>query len=303
MDIYSMDEIFSMGSKDPHMSMIMKGKRTKRPRQPSPASAVFTASSCSSGGDGSGGGGRGGEKMHSKIRSSDESLCSEISTTTEEDEDMANCLILLAQSGRRVMMNDELEKISSRKLKEMTMITTSSTIVGKASIYVYECKTCNRCFPSFQALGGHRTSHKKHKPMMEMEEINPKKLPSKDDHDQEEKAKKILKICPSSLLSLEMAKKNSHGSIINNNKAKVHECSICGAEFTSGQALGGHMRRHRNQASATTSTTESSHDDGGDRPRNVLELDLNFPAPTEEDHHDDSKFQLSLFSSPALVDC
>ncbi|GAA0154618.1 hypothetical protein LIER_23192 [Lithospermum erythrorhizon] len=234
---------------------------------------------------------------------------------------MANCLILLAQSGRRnsksatiqiknniekqevgddEMMN--LEKISSRKLKEMT-ITTSSTIVGKASIYVYECKTCNRCFPSFQALGGHRTSHKKHKPMMEMEEINPKKLPSKDDHDQEEKAKKILKICPSSLLSLEMAKKNSHGSIINKNKAKVHECSICGAEFTSGQALGGHMRRHRNQASATTSTTESSHDDGGDRPRNVLELDLNFPAPPEEDHHDDSKFQLSLFSSPALVDC
>lgn len=25
----------------------------------------------------------------------------------------------------------------------------------------YECKTCSREFPSFQALGGHRTSHKK----------------------------------------------------------------------------------------------------------------------------------------------
>ncbi|KAL1549711.1 zinc finger protein ZAT12-like [Salvia divinorum] len=26
---------------------------------------------------------------------------------------------------------------------------------------VFQCKTCNRQFPSFQALGGHRASHKK----------------------------------------------------------------------------------------------------------------------------------------------
>lgn len=29
---------------------------------------------------------------------------------------------------------------------------------------VFECKTCNRSFSSFQALGGHRASHKKPRP-------------------------------------------------------------------------------------------------------------------------------------------
>lgn len=32
---------------------------------------------------------------------------------------------------------------------------------GRAPERVFVCKTCNRAFPSFQALGGHRASHKK----------------------------------------------------------------------------------------------------------------------------------------------
>ncbi|CAD5163047.1 unnamed protein product [Musa acuminata subsp. malaccensis] len=30
---------------------------------------------------------------------------------------------------------------------------------------VFECKTCSRRFPSFQALGGHRAKHKKPRPV------------------------------------------------------------------------------------------------------------------------------------------
>lgn len=36
---------------------------------------------------------------------------------------------------------------------------------------VFECKTCNRQFPSFQALGGHRASHKKPKLMSQHEDL------------------------------------------------------------------------------------------------------------------------------------
>ncbi|CAK8543762.1 unnamed protein product [Lathyrus sativus] len=74
---------------------------------------------------------------------------------------------------------------------------------------VYECKTCNKKFSSFQALGGHRASHKRMK-LAEGEELK-------------EQAKS---------LSLW-------------NKPKMHECSICGMGFSLGQALGGHMRKHR----------------------------------------------------------
>ncbi|KAF8042386.1 hypothetical protein BT93_A0880 [Corymbia citriodora subsp. variegata] len=83
----------------------------------------------------------------------------------------------------------------------------------RAAIYrnedSFECKTCNRWFSSFQALRGHRASHKK------------PKLPESRPED---------------------CTKLTLGSTA---KHKMHECSLCGLRFALGQALGGHMRRHR----------------------------------------------------------
>lgn len=70
---------------------------------------------------------------------------------------------------------------------------------------VFECTTCNRRFPSFQALGGHRTSHRR--PRLQG-------------------------------LGLDLVR----GSRL---KTSVHQCSICGQRFSTGQALGGHKRRHK----------------------------------------------------------
>ncbi|GAV62681.1 zf-C2H2_6 domain-containing protein [Cephalotus follicularis] len=75
--------------------------------------------------------------------------------------------------------------------------------------HVFECNTCNRQFSSFQALGGHRASHKR-----------PRLTGEKLDGD-------------------------NHKSLSIANIPKMHECSICGLKFSMGQALGGHMRRHR----------------------------------------------------------
>lgn len=38
----------------------------------------------------------------------------------------------------------------------------------------FECKTCNRKFDSFQALGGHRASHKKPKLSVDQEQVKPR---------------------------------------------------------------------------------------------------------------------------------
>ncbi|KAJ1286146.1 hypothetical protein BS78_03G330100 [Paspalum vaginatum] len=76
---------------------------------------------------------------------------------------------------------------------------------------VFECKTCSKRFPSFQALGGHRTSHTRLQA-------------------------RLLSDPPGGAAAVER------------DRARVHECAVCGLEFSMGQALGGHMRRHRGEA-------------------------------------------------------
>lgn len=225
-------------------SQIMKGRRSKRQRAPSPLRLAIA------------------------MPSTTYTTNKDITTTTEEEADMANCLILLAKG-----------KFISHPIKE-------------EGPYLYHCKTCERGFPSFRALGGHRARHKKMKP------------DSYEDY------------CTSTTLSLQLSSDNRLTLYSAHNKlssSKVHECSICGAEFSSGQALGGHMRRHRtlmNPSSANTIIRGSnqSHEDVKKSNRNVFNLDLNLPAPDDEDH--DSKFSfhtndsvLNVLSTSHLVDC
>ncbi|KAM0928029.1 hypothetical protein ACQ4PT_002225 [Festuca glaucescens] len=76
----------------------------------------------------------------------------------------------------------------------------------------FVCKTCSRAFTSFQALGGHRTSHFRGRHGLE--------------------------------LGVSVAKAIRERK---RSEEKQHECHICGLGFEIGQALGEDMRRHREE--------------------------------------------------------
>ncbi|XP_009613142.1 zinc finger protein ZAT5-like [Nicotiana tabacum] len=280
---YSMEFVQMQENVDHHMNMVIKRRRTKRPRPPSPLALTIATSSCSTV-EGAGGDG-GGELDGHVANSSSLSNCGidQFAKNSEEEEDMANCLILLAQGHNQKSQSSSLD--------------------------VFQCKTCNRCFSSFQALGGHRASHKKPKSTTQEEIKNSKPI---------EQVATCLKLNEDHVttLSLQIPSNNNNNNNNNNsnnkNKTRVHECSICGAEFTSGQALGGHMRRHRPlpnsiTIAASSTSNEESHDQTKST-RNFLSLDLNLPAP-EDDHREMTKFsfaskeQVIVFSASPLVDC
>ncbi|CAN1252865.1 Zinc finger protein ZAT5 [Linum perenne] len=210
------------------------------------------------------------------------------STTEEEDDhDMANCLILLAQG---------LHGTESSRRKRVAGVENSA---GDGKFVVYDCKTCNRSFPSFQALGGHRASHKKPKPNSGPVETEGKEVISLPSPPITTSSSVTVKQLPQPNTQPLLAVKPGPGG----KSGKVHECAICGAEFTSGQALGGHMRRHRASNGTPTTVVEADK-----KKSNGLTLDLNLPAPEDLDSRrgEQSKFRFEspmVFSGPALVDC
>ncbi|KAL0913583.1 hypothetical protein M5K25_017054 [Dendrobium thyrsiflorum] len=164
------------------------------------------------------------------------------SSSSSEEMDMANCLILLAHG-------PPPEKIISKGV----------ATYGKAEFFYFECKTCLKRFPTFQALGGHRTSHKKPKhPITPVQE------------------KKTGEIEEDSI-QLTM---NSFPNSNNGKAARVHECVICGAVFSSGQALGGHMRRHRQ--TSLPEPVEAKKEAKNEKKNIVISLDLNLPASDDD---------------------
>ncbi|CAN1258159.1 Zinc finger protein ZAT5 [Linum perenne] len=238
---------------------------------------------------------------------------------TKEEEDTANCLILLAQ-GNSFIANNHITvainnngnnnnggKFTSRKYMEADSGVDGG---GKIGYYVYECKTCNRTFPSFQALGGHRASHKKPKNIMSINSNNNYGITN---------GNRFLAANDDNNMNFLQLGSNNKGNNHNSNYNRVHECGQCGAEFNSGQALGGHMRRHRVLPSVTTTTVSSliSTNNNGKRGRSLrttsLDLDLNqLPAPEEKQQQQQQQQHMTnlqpnkptlVFPSPALVDC
>ncbi|MED6176605.1 hypothetical protein PIB30_089804 [Stylosanthes scabra] len=123
-----------------------------------------------------------------------------------EEEYLALCLIMLARGHRGA---------GAAVLPPPQLTAADSSTAAKLS---YKCSVCNKAFPSYQALGGHKASHRK----------NTTTGGSGGDE-----------ISTSSAATTSSATAVSGGG-----SGKSHECSICHKTFPTGQALGGHKRCH-----------------------------------------------------------
>ncbi|XP_058734601.1 zinc finger protein ZAT9-like [Vicia villosa] len=176
----------------------------------------------------------------------------------DEDEDDADADVEVEE----IEEEEESEAESEEELKPMKKVR------GR-----YKCDTCNKVFRSYQALGGHRASHKKTKQLAG---------DSSSQHDEK--------------INIE----NINVNINVNVEKKIHECPVCFREFASGQALGGHKRTHGigtslSAASAPTSTTTIAAVTASAAAATNVEvvvrssakfgdslLDLNLPAPMDD---------------------
>ncbi|KAL4324073.1 hypothetical protein GQ457_11G000760 [Hibiscus cannabinus] len=164
---------------------------------------------------------------------------SSISDTTT-DEDVAFCLMMLSrdQWKSKVHKDGHVEEDEEETNESEEYFTTRAK---------YRCETCNRAFNSYQALGGHRASHKKIK-----------------------------------AYETELARANTGTRSMT--EKKRHECPVCFRVFSSGQALGGHKRSHivTGQVAATAQTCVKSC-----KRLVVNLIDLNLPAPVDDDDNEE----------------
>ncbi|KAJ8539533.1 hypothetical protein K7X08_013785 [Anisodus acutangulus] len=143
-----------------------------------------------------------------------------------EDEYLAFCLLMLARSGNN------------------NFTTTTNSTTPTISKNLYTCSVCGKSFGSYQALGGHKASHRT-------------KLLSNGDKVNHE---------PS------VTTTTTSATSANGVSGRTHECSICHMTFPTGQALGGHKRRHYEGkvASSSSDAVGSTSSQRG--------FDLNIPA-------------------------
>ncbi|KAF7137409.1 hypothetical protein RHSIM_Rhsim07G0221000 [Rhododendron simsii] len=167
-------------------------------------------------------------------------------TPPTEEEYLALCLIMLARSGTTTTSTAAASTSTSTASpppQQQPLFQTESKLVHK-------CSVCDKAFGSYQALGGHKASHRK----------------------------------LAGAGSDNNSTTTTSGGVAAVSGGRTHECSICHKCFPTGQALGGHKRRHYEgvvgggNSGVTTAATSS---EGVGSTSSHRGFDLNLPALPE----------------------
>ncbi|KAL4311102.1 hypothetical protein GQ457_01G050440 [Hibiscus cannabinus] len=230
-----------------------------------------------------------------------------------EEEDLANCLMMLSNAAAvgPFVADAEAEESCASASKEEDIKRNTMNFVAPIACRVpmekpkalakgvFECKACKKVFNSHQALGGHRASHKKVKGCFAARLDHIDNTQVDDDHEvitHEE----ILPTKSTSTFHFDQETSTPLPASTSKKKSKVHECSICHRVFSSGQALGGHKRCHWVTSNAPDTLSLAKFHRFQDHqmehihrnPKLIdhnsnqsldLKLDLNLPAPTDLD--------------------
>ncbi|KQK09637.1 zinc finger protein 36 [Brachypodium distachyon] len=135
--------------------------------------------------------------------------------------------------------------------RQMQWLQTSTTAAPPCELR-FRCSVCGKAFPSHQALGGHKASHRKRTAPLPVRVIS----------------------ASSSAEETTTASSNTTSGA-----GGKHRCSVCHRSFATGQALGGHKRCHYwDGLSVSLSPTATGSGSGSGSC--VRDFDLNLvPAP------------------------
>nr|WDI66647.1 ZAT10 [Fragaria x ananassa] len=183
-----------------------------------------------------------------------------------EEEYLALCLIMLARGGNRgppvTTTTTAAAAAAASNPIPVTEQATSAQAKENNLELSYKCSVCDKAFNSYQALGGHKASHRKGSSAVTGGE-GP---------------------------STSSTTTTTSAATVSNASGRSHECSICHKSFPTGQALGGHKRCHyeggvtATKSAATTTTSAVTTSEGvGSTTHTVSQqhresFDLNLPA-------------------------
>ncbi|KAK4437555.1 Zinc finger protein ZAT3 [Sesamum alatum] len=209
--------------------------------------------------------------------------------TTEEDHEIATCLLMLANAppqspstvNQAMTTSAEYNYCSNIINSELGNINNNVVVDGVGG---FECSSCKKVFGSHQALGGHRASHKNvkgcfantntntnYKKDDEEEVLLVEGWMDEDDDDEDDDDNDMNN--NNNEKQQQQQQQQQQMLVSSSSLGGGHKCSICLRVFSSGQALGGHKRCHWEKMDAPTTT------------RVCAGLDLNIcPADHYEDH-------------------